>query len=224
LKTKSDNPLSISSRFNDLTLHLVGAKLCDSMREESTQRIFCAVDISDAARRAAAARIATLGSLTRARVGWEKPEKMHLTLKFLGETEAARVTQVKDAAVRAAQGLAPFVLAIKGAGVFPPRGAARVLWLGVEDASGGLARLQQRLENDCAALGFPREKRAFKAHLTLARARAPEGAGELARRHQDTPFAAVEFTVGELLVLRSELGPGGSRHTTLARCPLRPVA
>jgi 2'-5' RNA ligase len=192
------------------------------MREESTQRIFCAVDISDAARRAAAARIAALGSPAHSRARWEKPEKMHLTLKFLGETEAARVTQVKDAAVRAAQGLAPFVLAIKGAGVFPPRGAARVLWLGVEDAGGGLARLQQRLENECAALGFPREKRAFKAHLTLARV--PEGAGELARRHQDTPFAAVEFTVGELLVLRSELGPGGSRHTTLARCPLRPVA
>jgi 2'-5' RNA ligase len=187
-----------------------------------TWRIFCAVDVSPAAREAAAAHLACLraDAPAEARVGWERPGKFHLTLKFLGGVDVARLAEVTQAARRAAAEVAPFGLVLAGVGAFPPRGAARVLWLGIKDAEGGLSRLRQRLEDECAARGFPREPRAFRPHLTLARLRAPAGARELARQHEALGFAAVEFTVSELLVMRSELGPGGSRYTTLARCPL----
>jgi 2'-5' RNA ligase len=96
-----------------------------------------------------------------------------------------------------------------------------VLWLGAEDASGRLAQLYERLEAECAAAGFAREPRPFHAHLTLARIRTVNAAARrLAREHAALEFAPAPFPVNELLVMRSDLGPGGSQYTVLARCAL----
>lgn len=152
-----------------------------------------------------------------ARASWARPEGLHITLKFIGEVEAARVEALSHAAGAAAEGFAPFSLTIEEPGTFPPRGAVRVLWLGVKDVSGRLAQLQSRLERECAAVGFPVEARAFKPHLTVARLRTPQGAHALAEAHRHATFGPYHFEVGELLVIRSELGPGGSRYTPLSR-------
>ncbi|HEX5707510.1 MAG TPA: RNA 2',3'-cyclic phosphodiesterase, partial [Pyrinomonadaceae bacterium] len=109
---------------------------------------------------------------------------------------------------------------IEGTGLFPPRGAPRVLWLGVKDDSGGLARLHQRLEDECEATGFPRETRAFNPHLTIARLRNPEGVRPLASLHTTTEFTSRPFDVREFVLMRSQLGPGGSRYTALSHHPL----
>ncbi|HYO63468.1 MAG TPA: RNA 2',3'-cyclic phosphodiesterase, partial [Pyrinomonadaceae bacterium] len=151
------------------------------------------------------------------RASWERPEKFHLTLKFLGETEPRRVEDLGRAAGRAASGVESFTLALAGTGAFPPRGAARVLWLGVQDAAGGLAELQRRLEAECAREGFPREPRSFHPHLTLARLRDPRDAEALTEAHLAAQFAPATFVISELLLVRSELSSGGSRYTTLSR-------
>jgi 2'-5' RNA ligase len=77
--------------------------------------------------------------------------------------------------------------------------------------------LQRRLEDECAAAGFMREPRAFKPHLTLARLRTPKDAHALSDAHRRLPFGPHRFQVSELVVMRSELGPGGSRYTALSR-------
>jgi 2'-5' RNA ligase len=151
------------------------------------------------------------------RASWEREEKLHITLKFLGEIAPERVEALSVAASRAALSSQPFDLALEGAGAFPPRGHPRILWLGINDSSGALARLQTRLEEECAAAGFAREERPFHPHLTLARIRAPQGARELARLHRETGFAAIEFKVTDLVVMQSELGPKGSRYTEISR-------
>ncbi|HEX8500974.1 MAG TPA: RNA 2',3'-cyclic phosphodiesterase [Pyrinomonadaceae bacterium] len=180
-------------------------------------RVFCAVELPREVREAAAAHASRLRrDFPDARASWARPESLHVTLKFLGEVEPSRVADLSRAAGAAVGGSKPFRLSIEEAGAFPPRGAARVLWLGVSDASGGLARLQRRLEEECAAAGFPREPRAFKPHLTLARLRAPKGAHELSEAHRRSTFGPHDFQVSELLVIRSELGPGGSRYTPLS--------
>jgi RNA 2',3'-cyclic 3'-phosphodiesterase len=155
-----------------------------------------------------------------ARAAWERPEKLHITLKFLGEVEQARVADLSHAAERAAVSPAPFELTVAGAGAFPPRGAPRVLWIGVGDSSGELAGLQSRLEDECAAAGFPRERRPFSPHLTIARLRAPRGAGLLAAAHAAAGFAPMAFRVAELRVVRSHLEPAGSRYATVSAHPL----
>lgn len=188
------------------------------MSVDESLRVFCAVELPAEVRAAAAAHVARLRrDFPDARASWVRPEGLHVTLKFIGEVSAARVGDLSRAAAAAVEGSAPFGLSVEEAGTFPPRGAARVLWLGLRDDSGGLARLQQRLETECEAAGFPREPRAFKPHLTLARLRQPEGAYELSEAHRRLTFGPHPFKVSELLVMRSELGPGGSRYTPLSR-------
>jgi RNA 2',3'-cyclic 3'-phosphodiesterase len=181
-------------------------------------RVFCALELPAEVRGRATSAIARLREAApEVRASWERVEKMHLTLKFLGEIALARVEALSGAAACAAQDSQAFKLALSGTGAFPPRGNPRVLWLGIEDYSGALAHLRNRLEDECAAAGFARERRDFHPHLTLARIRAPQGARELARMHRETDFERIEFSVTELFVLRSELGTGGSRYTEISR-------
>ncbi len=190
----------------------------DEVSEGETIRVFCAVELPEEIRAAAAAHASHMRrDFPDARASWARPEGLHITLKFIGEVEAARVAKLSSAAGAAAEGFKPFRLTIEEAGTFPPRGAARVLWLGVKDTTRQLARLQSRLEQECDAAGFPREPRAFKPHLTLARLRAPKDAHALSEAHRHATFGPFHFQVTELVVIRSELGPGGSRYTPLSR-------
>ncbi|HEX8097339.1 MAG TPA: RNA 2',3'-cyclic phosphodiesterase, partial [Pyrinomonadaceae bacterium] len=138
----------------------------------------------------AAGHIARLrAAVPDVRASWDRAEKLHVTLKFLGEVEAQRAERLSSAAARAARASGPFQLTIEGTGTFPPHGPPKVLWVGVGDNSGGLARLQQRLEDECSKEGFTREQRAFHPHLTLARLRRPQGARRLAALHKEMGFA-----------------------------------
>jgi len=185
---------------------------------DKTLRVFCAVELPGDAREQVGAYIADLREqFPNVRASWERPEKLHLTLKFLGEIKTARVDQLAGAVERAAARVSPFHIKLSGAGAFPPRGPARVLWLGVVDETGGLAALQRHLEDECSAEGFPREPRPFSPHLTLARLRTPAGVRPLAEHHKAASIETPPFTVSELVVVRSELGPAGSRHTPLSR-------
>lgn len=191
------------------------------MREPDKQtlwRVFVAVEIPDAVKE----RVAEYARELRAVVpdvhaSWDRPEKYHLTLKFLGGVEPERVNALQRAATNAASGARPFEISVGGAGVFPPRGAPRVLWLGLHDETGGLEELHRRIEDECARENFPREVRSFHAHLTLARLRAPHGTRELAETHSSSQFASEPFGVSMVSVIRSELSAGGSRYTTLSR-------
>ena len=188
----------------------------------SQWRLFCAVELTEEIRARAAEHIAQLRlKLPHVRAGWERAEKLHITLKFFGNVEASRTQALTLAAERAAQASAPFALNIAEAGAFPLRGQPRVLWLGVSDSSGGLARLQQSLEDECAAENFRREERPFHPHITIARLRQPAGTRQLAALHKEMGFEAMELTVREIVLMRSELGPKGSRYIGLSRHGLR---
>ena len=181
-------------------------------------RVFCAVELPDELRSRVAERVRRLrADFPDVRASWERPEKLHITLKFLGDVEPARVEDLSRAAARAVSNVEPFELTIDEQGAFPPHGQPRVLWLGIVDASGRLAFMQQELETECAAANFPRESRPFKPHLTLARIRSPQGARELAAAHRATAFEPQRFKVSELVLMRSELSPQGSRYTPLSR-------
>jgi RNA 2',3'-cyclic 3'-phosphodiesterase len=181
-------------------------------------RVFFAIELpSEVKERAAEAITRLRGAAPEVRASWERVEKLHITLKFLGEIAHERLSALSAAGTRAAQSSQPFRLTLEGAGAFPPRGNPRVLWLGIRDSSGVLAELHGRLEEECARAGFAREERPFHPHLTLARIRAPQGARHLAKLHLETDFSPVEFDAGSLVLMRSELGPGGSRHTPISR-------
>ena len=181
-------------------------------------RLFYAVELPDELKSRFAEHAARLREAAPdVKASWERPEKIHITVKFVGEVEAGRADGLSEAAARVAAQAEPFDLTVGGTGAFHTQGNPRVLWVGVEDESGGLARVQARLEDECSALGFPRETRPFHPHLTVARLRAPTGAKQLGTLHRATPFESQTFRVNELVLIRSELLPGGSKYTPVSR-------
>ncbi|MBC7931587.1 MAG: RNA 2',3'-cyclic phosphodiesterase [Rubrivivax sp.] len=189
-----------------------------SPKDQTCWRVFCAIDLPEEVKSRVAAHVARLReAFPRVRASWERPEKLHLTVKFVGDVEIARVEQLSRSAGRAAASVEPFELTIAETGAFPPHGAPRVLWLGVKDDSGRLSSLHHSLEDEYDAAGFKRETRDFKPHLTLARLRDPSGTRELAGAHCESRFEPQDFKVSEMVVMRSELGPRGSHYTSVTR-------
>ncbi len=144
-------------------------------------------------------------------IRWVRPENVHLTLKFLGEVAEERVRDVCAAIDGAADGVAPFEMAIARFGAFPSLRRPQVVWVGVELES-TLQALQESIEEALAALGFPREGRAFRPHLTLGRARKHVSPNEF--RGLDDLVKRLEyrdaFQVRSVDVVRSRLRPTGA--------------
>jgi 2'-5' RNA ligase len=184
-------------------------------------RVFCAIELPLEIRRRVQAHIVRLHeSVPQAGASWNGDDKLHLTIKFLGDIAVDRVPALSLAAADAVSGLKPFTLAAEGCDAFPPRGQPRVLWIGVRDDAAELARLHDRLEAEGAGKDFAREARTFRPHLTIARVRHSQAAGQLATTHRELGFPRMEFEVNELVVIRSQLAGAGSSYTDISRHPL----
>jgi RNA 2',3'-cyclic 3'-phosphodiesterase len=152
----------------------------------------------------------------RADTSWVKPENIHLTLKFLGGVEEARVSVVKKAIQEALRGQGPLTLSLANLGVFPNPHYPRVIWVGVEGDKARLQELQERIEQAMGEVGFPREARSFSPHLTLGRMRSRQGASGL----MDLLDGVGEGKPGSMKaetveLMRSQLHPGGAIYTVL---------
>ncbi|MGD9561030.1 MAG: RNA 2',3'-cyclic phosphodiesterase [Pyrinomonadaceae bacterium] len=180
------------------------------------KRIFIAADISDDARKKAARYVEDLRrAFPNLRVGWERPEKMHVTLRFVGDVNEKVLLEVQRAVEKAANSGGAFSAVLKDTGRFPPKGDPRILWLGTRD-NGEMARIASALDRELAPLGFKPEKRLFSPHLTIARLREPRLSAELASLHLQTHFEPVEFTVREIAIYESKLLPTGSVYSKIA--------
>ncbi len=183
-------------------------------------RCFIAIALPAAIREALAALQIRLQSLGRA-VRWVPPERIHLTIKFLGEVEEGQVTAVRDAITSVAARYTPFELAVSGTGCFPPTGRVRVIWTGIPDLPPPLLACQQEGERVWAQLGFAPETRRFRPHLTLGRVREDRSSGRIrAVVEQQGDFTAGRFLANELILFQSVLLPTGPTYTVLARAPL----
>lgn len=184
----------------------------------SEWRVFCAVELPTEVRARLEEHVRRLRTdVPDVAASWSRVENIHLTLKFFGNVEVQRIQKISEAAERAVREFSTFQISVGGTGVFPRPSRPQVLWIGVADPSGQLSALQKRLENECAAEGFPKEDRAYKPHLTIARLRKPEGSRRLAEAHLAMRFEPVEIGVNEIVVFRSELSPKGSRYTPLSQ-------
>ncbi|MDL2269939.1 RNA 2',3'-cyclic phosphodiesterase, partial [Desulfosarcina sp. OttesenSCG-928-G17] len=104
-------------------------------------------------------------------VRWVRPEQIHLTLKFLGDIDLSQVPGIISHLDAGLGKMAAFSVQASGGGVFPNARKARVLWVGLEDKTDGFKTLYGATETAMAAMGFARESRAFRPHLTLGRPR-----------------------------------------------------
>ena len=181
-------------------------------------RTFCAIELSNEVRERLAEHAQQLRQKNpEASASWSRPENVHLTLKFFGNVPTQDLSKISAAASRAAKEFSLFQIRIGGTGVFPRRSRPQVLWIGVEDASGHLSDLQQRLEEEFAIEGFPKDDRGYRPHLTIARLRKPEDARQLAEAHIQTKFSFIEVPVNEFVLFRSELSSKGSRYMPISK-------
>ncbi len=148
-------------------------------------------------------------------VRWTRAEQMHLTLKFLGDTPDEQVEAVCGAAGEVAAQLAPFELSLSLCGCFPPRGAVRIVQCGVADASGSLQQAGELCEDAFDSLGFARERRPFKPHLTIGRVREDRTHGRLRTAVEQIEAKPVAQMVDAIAVVRSDLHPSGARYTNV---------
>ena len=187
-------------------------------------RAFVAVLISPAAKTALRNVVGLLKVDAPGGVRWIDPEGIHLTLKFLGNVGPARVPEIAAAMRGGAQGAPLFRLHLSGLGMFPNEKRPRVLWAGVQGDLDSLQELQGRIEDGLAGLGFPREGRPFRAHLTLGRVR-DQASGE-ERRQINAAMLAVSLEATEnwlvetVCLVQSHLSPSGATYSTLASASL----
>jgi len=183
-----------------------------------TKRIFAAVDISNEAKDKISEYIKNLKSeFSDLRVGWEKTEKLHLTLKFHGNIDDSDLQKLNDAAMETAGQIPKFNLQTTATGAFPSRKKARVLWLGIKDKKGTLQKLSEGFEINCAKHGFAKDTRSFKAHLTIARLREPGKSKELIEKHLETKIEPAQFEVSEIVIYESHLQKTGSIYSVVSK-------
>jgi len=149
---------------------------------------------------------------------WTQPEGIHLTLKFLGEISDRKVMEVSESLKKLGQ-FDSFAVGLKGFGFFPDARRPRVFWAGVE-APDSLSRLAEQVDQAMQGIGFAREERAFRPHLTLARFRVPQSQPALqALLAQQGEQALGNFIVSEFFLFESKLSPQGAEYRKVERFP-----
>jgi 2'-5' RNA ligase len=145
---------------------------------------------------------------------WVRGENLHITLKFLGEADAAKLPAVQKALafIRSTEAVR---LDFRALGFFPNERRPRVFWVGM-DASSNLKTLAETIDQEMHKLGFPLENRPFTPHLTLARFEPPGIPGQLGaavKQHSAREFGSL--TAREFHLIESKLKRSGAEYTTI---------
>lgn len=183
-------------------------------------RSFIAIDFPDETRKALEDIQKELKQ-SGAGVRWIKPSSIHLTLRFLGNIHAAQVEEIARAVAQEIRDQPPITLRPAGLGAFPSLRKPRVIWIGMEGEVQRLTGIQARVETALEVLGFAREKRSFRPHLTIGRVKDRRWLQSLvdAMATLDMkPFNS--FDADEIILYKSDLRPTGAIYTKLHRMPL----
>lgn len=167
------------------------------------------------------AHLGAHGELAKTRVRWTHPENIHLTLKFLGDTEDALLSRLSDTISGLVKPLFPFEVEARGVGFFPAPERPRIFWCGFDPQSAEvLALLQQAIERDLGELGFAPNDRPFYPHITLGRikSRANPDFTSFAERHKTLSFG--KSYVKDFVLYESLLTPDGPIYQVIERFTL----
>jgi 2'-5' RNA ligase len=144
-------------------------------------------------------------------VRWVRPELMHITLRFLGDTESDHLPAVYAAMEKATADIPAFAMTLTELGCFPNARRPRVIWAGLQDNSGHMATLHAALDAALAPLGWEPETKPFRPHLTLGRVKGnPRDLADLPWGRSLEPRV---LSVGALRLIESQLRPSGPVYT-----------
>ncbi len=149
------------------------------------------------------------------KVGWVRPAGMHVTLKFLGDVEEGMIPEIGGCMGRALGGRKAFTIGFSGAGVFPDLRRPRVLWVAAQEGAEELGEMAAALDPLLSEIGFDREKRPFRPHMTLGRIKVlgdRERLAALIAEHRETDVG--RMTANAVRLVESRLRPDGAIYTT----------
>lgn len=157
---------------------------------------------------------------TGADVKLVEPKNIHLTLKFLGETDENQIDTIEQIIKKSVTNIPPFPLMLKGTGVFPNEKYLKVIWIGIISGD-NLEKIANSLDEKLVTLGFKKEQRSYSAHLTIGRVRTAKNKEQLLtviKNHNEKEFLQQE--IRSVTLKKSELTPTGPIYTTLREIPL----
>lgn len=187
-------------------------------------RLFVAVELGANVQATAAAAIDELKqrivrSAPHARVTWVKPGFLHLTLRFIGEADAALAEKIQTVLDRPIA-LPPFPLTIEGTGTFPPKRPPRVIWAGITGGLESLRAAEREVRTRLDPLISAEDDRDYHPHVTLGRVKNPAGLrpAVLLDGYTDASFGVVE--VGAVTLFESRLSSTGPTYLARGRTAL----
>jgi 2'-5' RNA ligase len=189
-----------------------------------TKRFFVGIELDAAARNACAAVAARLRA-TDFSAAFENAEKFHLTLAFLGNVDAVRSGEIKDAMRRAASGIEAFELTLDRIGAFPHERSPRVVYIGARQQGAYFRNAARIVRSEYAGLGFAFNDDAV-AHVTVGRVKGTASSGP----PPAIDVAPISIQVVELALFESTFDPSkrstryeiAARASLAARAPIRP--
>jgi 2'-5' RNA ligase len=184
-----------------------------------SKRLFVSVDLDGLADEVAAVQdlVADASGLK-----FVDPEQAHVTLEFLGDTEADRIDDLVAELKRAVtdSGVEPFTADFEGLDVFPSLDYVSVVWLGVGAGSEELTRLHEAIERRTTAMGFEQDEHDFTPHVTLARMDHAGGKELVQDVVRERNPSAGELRVDEIRLTESVLTDSGPEYSTVTAIPL----
>ncbi|MCK5146973.1 RNA 2',3'-cyclic phosphodiesterase [bacterium] len=183
-------------------------------------RTFVAVYIPDRLVREAANYQEYLKKLDTG-VRWVRQENLHITLKFLGDVDASRISELNYALKAALSSETSFSASLEGCGTFPQTRSPRTVWLGLAQGASRLIRLASRVDTAISGLGFQRELRSFKPHVTIGRVKSTRGISALLDTMHMHPFDGGKFSVDTVYLMKSQLTEAGAEYSILETFNLR---
>jgi RNA 2',3'-cyclic 3'-phosphodiesterase len=187
-------------------------------------RLFTGVELDASVVHAAGELVAELARRSQrlapnARVAWVTPERMHVTVRFIGRQDdeaCARIRAVLDDPVS----VLPFTVRVERLGSFPPRGSPRVIWAGLSGGVEGLESVERDVTARLSRVGIPPEDRPYSPHLTLGRVKEPGGLQTAALFRDLADIVLGATTVEAITLFESRVSSKGPTYIPLHRMAL----
>ncbi len=175
-------------------------------------RLFIAIEIPLEIRTQITAVISELKSVP-ADVRWERPEKLHITLKFLGDVQEEVLPEIVLLLRGVAEKRSQLSIRYSGVGCFPNKREPRIIWVGAEDVAGKLQPLVDSIETEMASIGFEKETKGFHPHVTIGRMKNGKDTSSLLRKMESVIFESQPAVVSAMSLVRSKLKASGSIYS-----------